>query len=139
MEEVELRPVMELHATPAGRLRDTRILVVEDEPLLAMDLQFALEDEGADVVGPAYSLDRAVPLAEDELLTAAVLDMRLGSDAVSPVARALAYRNIPFLFYSGQPLNDPIRTEWPGAHMIQKPASTASLVHAVIRLIADPG
>ncbi|MGD0189639.1 MAG: response regulator [Rhizomicrobium sp.] len=127
------------HAQSAGRLRDTRILVVEDEPVLALELQFALEDEGADVVGPACNLDRAVALAEGESITAAVLDMRLGPNSVGPVARALAHRKIPFLFYSGQPLNDPIRTEWPGSHMIQKPASTASLIQAVARLVAPDG
>jgi DNA-binding response OmpR family regulator len=128
--------VMDQHTAPAGQLHDTRILIVEDEPMLALALQFALEDEGANVVGPACNLDRAVSLAEEEPITAAVLDIKLGRDSVGPVASALAHRNIPFLFYSGQPLNDPIRIEWPGAHMIQKPASAASLVQAMVRLVA---
>jgi DNA-binding response OmpR family regulator len=129
---------MDLQAESAGRLRDTRILVVEDEPLLAMQMQSALEGEGADVVGPACNLARAISLAEGEPITAAVLDIRLGPNSVVPVARALAERNIPFVFYSGQPLNDPIRNEWPDADMIQKPASTARLLHAVARLVLPP-
>jgi DNA-binding response OmpR family regulator len=125
------------HAT-TGKLRDSRILVVEDEPILAMEMQFALEDEGADVVGPASTLKRAMILAADEDLSAAVLDIRLGPDAISPVARVLWQRSVPFFFYSGQPKDDPVCVEWPGAELIRKPTTTMQLVDAVANLLGRP-
>src|SRR5262245_47445693 len=72
---------------PAERLLGKRILIVEDQALLAMELQFALEDEGADVLGPALSLAAAVRLvSETDEIDAAVLDVDLAGQDVYPVA-----------------------------------------------------
>lgn len=116
-------------------LRGARLLIVEDEVIIAMELQSTFEDQGADVIGPAYTLAAGVELAVHDDISAAVLDLRLGRDAVSPVARALAARNIPFLFYTGQPPSDPILAEWPEVTAIAKPASVSRLVDAVTRLL----
>lgn len=118
-----------------GLLHDLRILVVEDETIIAMELQSTFEDEGAEVVGPAFTLKQGMELAIQQDFSAAVLDLRLGRDPVSPIARALAARNIPFLFYSGQPPDDPIRAEWPEAFIVAKPATGASLIRAVRHLV----
>src|SRR5215831_14789420 len=79
-------------------LAGTRILIVEDEVIVAMDIQTILEDEGAKVVGPAHTLNQALELASQADITLAILDWRLGKDSVGPLARMLASRNIPFVF-----------------------------------------
>lgn len=118
-----------------GQLQGIRVLVVEDETIIAMALQASFEDEGAEVIGPAQTLAQGLDLAEGKNISAAVLDLRLGRDPVSPIARKLAARNVPFLFYSGQPPDDPVRAEWPGATSIAKPAQGPRLVDAVLRLV----
>lgn len=116
-------------------LKRARILIAEDEVIVAMDIQFTLEDAGAEVIGPAHTLSEAVHFAEDEEIDAAILDMRLGHDLSGSVARILAGRGIPFLFYTGQTATDPLRAEWPDAPLLQKPAPTQQLVGAVAELL----
>lgn len=83
----------------AGR----RILIVEDEYLIAMDLALELGDLGAEVVGPAGSVDEALELIEAEgaQLDSAVLDVNLRDERVYPVADALLARGVTFVFASG--------------------------------------
>jgi DNA-binding response OmpR family regulator len=78
-----------------------RILVVEDETVLAMMLEDYLQDEGYDVVGPFGRLDRAMQAAEREALDAAVLDVNIAGEMVFPVAEALDHRSVPILLVSG--------------------------------------
>lgn len=83
-------------------LRNCRILVVEDEYLLADDLCHALEEAGAIVLGPVPGVEEALALIEAESrIDAAVLDVNLRGDMVFPVADALHARNVPFAFATG--------------------------------------
>jgi CheY-like chemotaxis protein len=83
-------------------LRDRRILVVEDEYLIAMSLQDALEMAGSIVVGPVPSIEKALKQIESEPnIDAAVLDVNLGGMLAYPVADMLIARKIPFVFTSG--------------------------------------
>ena len=83
-------------------LRGRRILVVEDEYLLADDLTYALVDAGAEVIGPAGSVEDASALVtSEERIDAAVLDVNLRGEMVFPVADALIGRGIPFAFTTG--------------------------------------
>jgi CheY-like chemotaxis protein len=90
------------HEAPlAGR----RVLVVEDEALVAMLLEDRLRDAGAEVVGPVGSVGEALGLIEgaarDGGLGAAVLDVKLGGEVVRPLADRLAALGVPFLFATG--------------------------------------
>lgn len=83
-------------------LQGCRVLVVEDEYLLADDLSYALAEAGAEVLGPVPSIEEATSLiAKGERIDAAVLDVNLRGDMVFPVADALVARNIPFAFATG--------------------------------------
>jgi CheY-like chemotaxis protein len=84
-------------ATLAGR----RVLVVEDEPIVAMALEDMLDTLGCVVVGPAARLAEGVALAERETLDAAVLDINLGGDSSVAIADVLRLRDVPFAFASG--------------------------------------
>jgi CheY-like chemotaxis protein len=83
-------------------LRDRRILVVEDEFILAFYLREMLREAGAVVVGPVGDLGKALPLIEDSL-DAAVLDVHLGEDNSLRLADRLAGRHVPFLFQTSDP------------------------------------
>lgn len=79
-----------------------RLLVVEDEYLIASDLASWLEEQGAQVLGPVPSVDDALALLETEPMPdAAVLDINLGDEQVFPVADALGAAQVPFVFLSG--------------------------------------
>jgi CheY-like chemotaxis protein len=79
-------------------LEGCRILVVEDESIIACNLSLLLQDAGAVVLDPAPSVRRAIEvLQEDREVHGAVLDVNLGGEMVFPVADALALRGIPFV------------------------------------------
>ena len=121
----------------ARRLEGANILVVEDEVVIAMEITSSLEDEGAQVIGPAHTLDRAVILASKFDISAAILDLRLGAASVAPVARLLSEREIPVLFYSGQSPADPAKAEWPKSAIFAKPCSPDILIGALAGLVAE--
>ena len=81
----------------AGR----RILVVEDEMLIAMIIEDAVQDSGGEIVGPVATLEKALKIAEEEEFDAAILDVTIRGGKVYPVAELLLARDIPFLFASG--------------------------------------
>jgi DNA-binding NarL/FixJ family response regulator len=116
-------------------LRGLHVLIVDDEYLIAAEIEAELGDAGADIVGPALTLESAVALAEFRELDAAVLDIQVGHDTIAPVASVLAARGIPFLFYTGQIDTDPIRAQWPAALVVSKPSSAHTLIAAVRRLV----
>ena len=82
-------------------LAGCRILVVEDEMLIAVMIEEALQDLGCVVVGPVARLDAALRLARDEVLDAAILDVTIRGGQVYPVAEHLLARGIPFVLASG--------------------------------------
>ena len=77
------------------------ILLVEDEWIVAADLQDALEHAGYQVLGPAASVSQALKLLEDTQPAAAVLDVQLATENSFPVAEALRRRGTPFVLVSG--------------------------------------
>ena len=83
-------------------LDGVRVLVVEDDPLLLLDLEMTLEGAGAVVVGLCQTLDEALSRSTPVDFSVAVLDFRLGEENASPVARRLEDQGVPFVFYTGQ-------------------------------------
>jgi CheY-like chemotaxis protein len=83
------------------RLTGRKILVVEDEALVAMLVEDALLDAGAQVIGPAATVGEALRLLDAERPDAAVLDLNLAGETSGPVADLLAARGIPFLVATG--------------------------------------
>ena len=82
-------------------LQGKRILVIEDELLLALCVGEALEEQGCEVIGPATSVRQGLNLVETTAVNGAILDINLNGELVYPVAKALMDRNIPFLFTTG--------------------------------------
>lgn len=83
-------------------LEDCRILVVEDEYLLAEELRVELTEAGAEVVGPVPTVERALRLLEDERdVHGAILDVNLGGEPVFSLADTLIGRGVPVVFATG--------------------------------------
>ncbi len=82
---------------PRSVLSGRRILVVEDERLIALDLQFMLEDWGCAVIGPAGTAEAGLRLARDEAPDAALLDVNLPGGTSEPIAAALRAEGRPYL------------------------------------------
>jgi len=82
-------------------LQGKRVLIVEDEPLLAMDLEASLMDVGCEIRGPAGTVEKAKELVRRSDYDAALLDANLGGRPVDELAVALTQRNLPFAFVTG--------------------------------------
>ncbi len=81
---------------------DVRVLVLEDEPLIAMLVVDILTDAGYAIVGPAHDLEQANALLDAERIDIAVLDINLGPGVTSaPIADCLEQRGIPFILGTG--------------------------------------
>lgn len=112
-----------------------RILVIEDEALVAMLVEDALLDAGFGVIGPARSVAEAMALLEAEAPAAAVLDLNLGGETSLSVADVLAERGIPFVVATGYGA-----AGLPAGHrhvpVLPKPYDPADLTEALERLCA---
>jgi CheY-like chemotaxis protein len=85
----------------SGGFAGKRILVVEDEMIVAMLIEDILTDAGATVVGPAARVSRALDLLGEEDVDAALLDVNLAGEMTTPIAEELRRRGIPFAFATG--------------------------------------
>jgi CheY-like chemotaxis protein len=113
-------------------LTGLRVLVVEDEPVVAMCLEDILEELGCVTIGPASRLAEGLELAERGALDAAILDINLFGERSTPIAEALRARGVPFVFASGY--GSP--PEGFGAAMIGKPYRAAEIDAALRGLLA---
>jgi DNA-binding NtrC family response regulator len=115
-------------------LRGRRVLVVEDVAILASALADILVEAGAEVVGPAATLDAAEKLAAEEPLSAALLDIRLYHEEVWTIARRLDSRGVPFAFVTGHYGHESLPAEWRGRPVLFKPARPQTIIDTVARL-----
>jgi two-component SAPR family response regulator len=123
---------------PAHVLKGARILVVEDEFLIAMELGSILLEAGAEVIGPCRSTAEAHSLLRTVGgVRAAILDLRLGNDTSIPLARHLTRHGVPFIFFTGQVDMSPIHAEYPTATIISKPFQRRAIL-AALADISDP-
>ena len=97
-----------------------RILIVEDEPFIALTLEDMLDELGYALVGTVSQVGEALEMAAREQVDCALLDVNLGSEKIDPVADLLAQRGCPFIFTTGYG-----RSGIPSAHaerpVLQKP------------------
>ena len=117
-------------------LAGQRILIVEDEPLIGIDLEAAVKDSGGIVVAIASTVVDATQSVETETLHGAIVDLRLRHELATPVLERLVTRNIPFVIHSGQ-ADAAIEAEWPGVPIIDKPALPETVMAALAKAIRD--
>ncbi|WP_103333652.1 response regulator [Pseudotabrizicola formosa] len=113
-----------------------RILMIEDEPLVALDLTFELEEVGAEVVAVARTLRDALREAQDQMVDLALLDGNLGGEKVDAVAEILSQRGIPFCFVSGYG-PEHLPAGFQSVPIVQKPVDPTKLL-SVLQQISVP-
>ena len=117
-----------------GDAGDKRILIVEDEPIVAIALQDMLEGLGFAVVGPAFRVAPALRLADDEQIDAAILDVNMGDGDSFGVAERLRARGIPYLFATGYG-REGLDAAHAEAAVLQKPYRESQVEEALRRLL----
>jgi PAS domain S-box-containing protein len=124
------RPQQESASEPVRSTKGLRVLIVEDEPLVAMEIALQLEDEAMVPLGPATSCRQALALIEAERPDVALLDGNLNGEKVDAVAHELAASGTPFAFVSGYG-----RELFPDGHRdrpaLGKPFTSAALLKVI--------
>ena len=119
-------------------LSGTRVLLVEDEMLVAMLLEDALKELGCTVVGPISRVEAAENTIVAERFDCALLDINLRGKPVYPLAELLAKRSVPFGFVTGYG-GGGVPAPFAGHPVLQKPFLTRDLAAVLTRLIAGGG
>jgi DNA-binding response OmpR family regulator len=107
-----------------------RVLVVEDDPIIALDIRQQLANAGFEVLGPAMSVANALRFIAEPGCDVAVLNVNLGNETSEPIARRLRTFGKPFVVLSGWSTDD-LPPSFSGAIFLAKPALAAELVAAV--------
>ena len=108
------------------------VLILEDEPFIAMMLQDELEALGIHVIGPINNLKSAVQLAESPDLDGALLDLNINGAYATEVADKLRVRNVPFIFVTGYERPEGLR--YREVTVLHKPFSRIELRAALIAM-----
>jgi len=110
-----------------------RVLLVEDEALVAMLLETILEDMGCIPVGPAATVEDGLAMVADPApLDGALLDVNIAGRQVFPIAEALKARGVPFVFSTGYGVGG-LPDEWRGHATVQKPFTEAAIRNALMQ------
>jgi two-component sensor histidine kinase/CheY-like chemotaxis protein len=118
------------------QLRGARVLLVEDELLIGLEMRHMLATAGCEVIGPATTAAEAVRLAEESRPSAAVLDINLGGDMIDPVAVRLAAWGVPFLFVTGYDSRRVLPEGLRSAPVLRKPVEDEALLDTLQSLLA---
>ncbi len=114
-------------------LSGRRVLLVEDEALVAMLLETILEDMGCIPVGPAATVEDGLAMAADAApLDAALLDVNVAGHQVFPIAEALTTRGVPFIFSTGYGESG-LPDAWRGHPTVQKPFTETAIREALMQ------
>ena len=114
-----------------GKLAGLRVLVVEDEMLVCMDIEDMLEECGCEVVGPAARVSDALAILDTEAVDIALLDVNLGREKSYPIADRLTRNGTPFLLSTGYAEVDPPYNDH---RRLQKPFSRKHLTEVLEEL-----
>jgi DNA-binding response OmpR family regulator len=117
-------------------LESIRVLIVEDDPIIGLDLSETIATAGAVVVGPAHDVRSALKLLENAPVDAAVLDHVIVGGDSRPIADFLAHRGVAFLFHTSHRGDLPVR--YPSVTILDKPSRSDELIRSLKALVAKP-
>jgi len=143
IEQLAVTPNIEIQRSflrpqsPQPPLQGKRIIIIEDEPLVAMDLESTLTGAGCDVIGSAGTLDKARSLISQAEYDAALLDVNLAGQPVDELAAALTKKNTPFAFVTGYG-REGVPRGFQDAVLLKKPFSQDQLLAVMEHLIVRP-
>lgn len=112
-----------------------RLLIIEDEIMVAMDMERTLATAGYLIVGVASTVAAALRILKESPIDLAVLDVNLGGESVLPLAERLRADKIPFLFLSGYARDHVLRGEFQELPCLEKPCSDRVLLTALKKLL----
>ena len=118
------------------RFSGRRVLLVEDEPIVAWLLKDMLVDFGCSVVGPAADVNQALAMIEAESIDVAVLDVNLRGQMSYPIADVLVARGVPFVFSTGYD-KDRLLDGYRTIPTLQKPFHRSDLGDTLAKLLAS--
>jgi DNA-binding NtrC family response regulator len=121
--------------TAAAPLRGANVLLLEDDPVQALDLITSLADVGALVVGPYAALEEAQQAILDIHCDAAIIDLRLGHKNSSGFARLLESKRIPLVIFSAYPDSAHLPLAEGAWQFVQKPADADRVVGVLSELV----
>jgi CheY-like chemotaxis protein len=110
------------------------VLIVEDEPLVALDVHSVLRTTGVSIIS-ATSAGEAIQLIAYAEISAAIVDVQLGAQDAAEVCRLLESRRIPFVFYTGRADLTFLRAQWPDVAVLKKPATREQILAALSSLL----
>jgi CheY-like chemotaxis protein len=116
-------------------LGDKTILIVEDEAMIACDLEDVVLVHGAKVAELCLDLESALGVARDGAFDAAILDYNIGGKTVYPVADILLQRGIPFVFNTAIGERELLEKRYAGVQVCRKPISDRELIDALERAL----
>lgn len=124
-------------SAPQIPLSGARILIVEDQALVALDLEATLKQHGAVILGPFLGLEEALKaLAAGAPIDGAILDVDLGDRNVFDLADRLAKRRVPFVFHTGHPDIDRLHSRYTDVPVLLKPARAEDIAYQLGGLLA---
>jgi CheY-like chemotaxis protein len=115
-----------------GSLSGLRLLIVEDDALVALNLQEFVESLGCSVVGPTGRLSEAFAIIDAEHIDGAMLDINLHGEMVYPLAERLAERDVPILFCSGYAFTSAVPEQFAHYPQVAKPCVEQTLRTAMM-------
>lgn len=113
-----------------------RIIIIEDEPLIASDIEFAVIEAGSEVVGFARTLDDGLELLKTTTFDGAVLDANLKGKSAKPILEQLTASNVPCIVVSGY-TRDQLEFLNDATPLVGKPFSTNELVSNIRKHLVD--
>lgn len=121
----------------SGGLDGLVILVAEDEAIIAMDLEWTLEEAGAERVQLAVSNAEAQGFLVAEPPDAVLLDLNLADGEAEATAAKARELGIPLVFHSGHGARDQLEARFPGVCVLSKPSPAQSIVEALARVVGQ--
>lgn len=119
--------------TDRPRTAGLRVFCVEDETMVALNLEDMLTDMGCTVIGPAMRVDRARALIDDDFhADVAILDVNVAGERIFPVAELLVERQVPIIFATGYD-RDGLPDAWHGCTILQKPYTQEEVSRSLMR------
>jgi DNA-binding response OmpR family regulator len=124
------------HHQAVPEFNGLRILLVEDDLLIAMDMEDALRDLGCEIVGPYGRLSDAIDAAREEPVDGAIIDLNLRGELSFPLIEALRTRSVPCLLCSGYADLPEMRNQLSGIPKLTKPCNHEALIAAMRAVFA---
>ncbi|HEY0572023.1 MAG TPA: response regulator [Enterovirga sp.] len=119
-----------------GRLKEQRVLLVEDEMMVAMLVEDMLLDVGCEVIGPVTRVDEALARTRDGGIDVAILDVNLDGQETYAVADALTEKGIPFVFATGYGAGG-LKEGYKGTPTLQKPFQQRDLIQVLADAVGN--